>query len=136
MDLLKPSYSLKVLIVGGGDGGIAREVAKYPTVENIDQVEIDERVVELCKEYIPSMAVGFNDPKVHLFIEDGFKFMQQRQNQYDVIITDSSDPVGWYLSILTLRKASTYYRGLERDSKLVNSKSRYNSSKPELLIKY
>lgn len=82
------------MIVGGGDGGIAREVAKYPTVTNIDQVEIDERVVELCKKYIPSMAVGFNDPKVHLYIDDGFKFMQQRQNQYDVIITDSSDPVG------------------------------------------
>jgi len=43
------------------------------------------------------MAVGFDDPKVHLFIEDGFKFMQQRQSQYDVIITDSSDPVGEYL---------------------------------------
>lgn len=83
-----------MLIVGGGDGGVAREVAKHPLVETIDQVEIDERVVELSKLYLPFMAEGFNNPKVNLYIEDGFKFMEDHVQSYDVIITDSSDPIG------------------------------------------
>lgn len=86
-----------MLIVGGGDGGVAREVVKHPTVEVIDQVEIDERVVEVSKQYLPSMAVGYNDPKVNLIIDDGIKFMKANKNKYDVIITDSSDPVGTYM---------------------------------------
>lgn len=80
--------------MGGGDGGVAREVAKHPQVETIDQVEIDERVVELSKKYLPFMAVGFESPKLNLHIEDGFKFMKERDQYYDVIITDSSDPIG------------------------------------------
>ncbi|XP_065216702.1 spermidine synthase isoform X2 [Planococcus citri] len=84
----------KVLIVGGGDGGVAREVSKHPAVEEIDQVEIDERVVEVSKQFLPSMACGYNDPKVNLIIDDGIKFMEANKNKYDVIITDSSDPVG------------------------------------------
>lgn len=90
------SYSqiFQVLIVGGGDGGVAREVAKHPAVERIDQVEIDDRVVEVSKQYLQSMAVGFKDPKLNLFIEDGLKFMERNKTKYDVIITDSSDPIG------------------------------------------
>ena len=84
----------QVLIIGGGDGGVAREVAKHPLVEIIDQVEIDERVIELSKIYLPFMAEGFNSPKVNLHIADGFKFMEEHFQCYDVIITDSSDPIG------------------------------------------
>uniref|UniRef100_A0A0K8VLW7 Spermidine synthase n=1 Tax=Bactrocera latifrons TaxID=174628 RepID=A0A0K8VLW7_BACLA len=84
----------KVLIVGGGDGGVAREVSKHPLVEEIHQVEIDERVVELSKEFLPNMACGFKNPKVKLTIGDGFKYMKEHANEFDVIITDSSDPVG------------------------------------------
>lgn len=84
----------QVLIVGGGDGGVAREVAKHPLVEKIDQVEIDERVVELSKKYMPFMAVGYNSLKFNLHINDGFEFMKNRFQYYDVIITDSSDPIG------------------------------------------
>lgn len=84
----------KVLVVGGGDGGVAREVVKHPTVEVIDQVEIDGLVVEACKKFLPSLAVGFKDPKVNLIIDDGINFMELNKNKYDVIITDSSDPVG------------------------------------------
>lgn len=86
-----------MLIVGGGDGGVAREVAKHPTVEIIDQVEIDERVVEVSKQFLPSMAAGYNDSRVNLIIDDGIKYMEANKNKYDVIITDSSDPVGKYL---------------------------------------
>lgn len=80
------------MIVGGGDGGVAREVIKHPLVEEVYQVEIDARVVELSKKFLPFMACGFESPKIKLTIGDGFEFMKNHQNQFDVIITDSSDP--------------------------------------------
>uniref|UniRef100_T1GJI1 PABS domain-containing protein n=1 Tax=Megaselia scalaris TaxID=36166 RepID=T1GJI1_MEGSC len=89
----------KVLIVGGGDGGVAREVVKHPLVKEVHQVEIDDRVVELSKQYLPSMACGFKDPKVKLTIGDGFDYMKNHKNEFDVIITDSSDPVGPAISL-------------------------------------
>jgi len=95
--------------VGGGDGGVAREVAKHPLVENIDQVEIDDRVIEVSKKYLPFMAEGFNSPKVNLHVADGFKFMEEHFQYYDVIITDSSDPIGTTIIIIiyNARKQST-----------------------------
>lgn len=83
-----------VLIIGGGDGGIAREVAKHEAVKRIVQCEIDQKVIDACKKYLPSMAVGFDHPKMNLFVGDGFEFMEKHQNEFDVIITDSSDPIG------------------------------------------
>lgn len=83
-----------VLIVGGGDGGVAREVAKHPDVERITLVDIDDRVIEVCKQYLPCMSLGFNNPKVTISIGDGFEFLRNHQGEFDVIITDSSDPVG------------------------------------------
>uniref|UniRef100_T1JHS3 Spermidine synthase n=1 Tax=Strigamia maritima TaxID=126957 RepID=T1JHS3_STRMM len=84
----------KVLVIGGGDGGVVREVVKHPKVESVVQCEIDERVVEISKEFLPFMAKGFNNPKLQLHIEDGNQFMSRHQNEFDVIITDSSDPIG------------------------------------------
>lgn len=84
----------KVLIVGGGDGGVARELAKHPLVQSIVQCEIDERVIEVSKKYLPFMAKGFDDPKVSLHIGDGFEFIKNHPSEFDVIITDSSDPIG------------------------------------------
>ncbi|KAH0547208.1 spermidine synthase [Cotesia glomerata] len=83
-----------VLIVGGGDGGVAREVVKHPGVEHVTQVEIDGRVLELSRQYLPSLACGLSHPKVTLYVGDGFEFMQKHSQQFDVIITDSSDPIG------------------------------------------
>lgn len=73
---------------------MAREVVKHPDVKTVHQVEIDGRVVELSKKYLPSMACGFDSPKLSLTIGDGFEFMKQHAGEYDVIITDSSDPIG------------------------------------------
>lgn len=84
----------KVLIVGGGDGGVAREVAKHPKVKDIHQVEIDDRVIDLSKKYLPFMAKGLDSNKLTLHVADGFKFMKEHENEFDVIITDSSDPIG------------------------------------------
>ncbi|XP_076019591.1 spermidine synthase [Genypterus blacodes] len=84
----------KVLIIGGGDGGVLREVVKHPLVESVVQCEIDEDVINVSKQYLPGMAKGFFSPKLTLNVGDGFEFMKQNQDAFDVIITDSSDPVG------------------------------------------
>jgi len=84
----------KVLIIGGGDGGVARECAKHPLVKQIVQCEIDEDVPKVSKLYLPNMAKGFDSEKLTLHIGDGFEFLQNHKNEFDVIITDSSDPEG------------------------------------------
>jgi len=84
----------QVLIIGGGDGGMAREVAKHPDVEHITMCEIDDEVIDIAKEYLPYTSSGFQSRKLHLHIGDGFEFMEKHQNEFDVIISDTSDPVG------------------------------------------
>lgn len=86
-----------VLIIGGGDGGVAREVAKFPSVEKVVQCEIDAKVVEVSKKFLPFIAKGFDDPKLTLHIGDGLDFVSKCENEFDVIITDSSDPIGTLL---------------------------------------
>ena len=84
-----------VLIIGGGDGGILREVLKHPSVESVTQVEIDRAVVDMCIEYFPKHSDGaFSDPRLDLIIDDGARFIANNQAQFDVIITDSTDPIG------------------------------------------
>lgn len=90
-----------VLIVGGGDGGVAREVNKHPNVKKFYQVEIDNKVIEASKKFLPFMAKGFNSPKLTLHVGDGFEFMKQHKHEFDVIITDSSDPIGPATNLFT-----------------------------------
>jgi spermidine synthase len=84
----------KVLVIGGGDGGVLREIARHPSVEEICICELDKEVIEVSKKYLPFMARGFEDPRVKVHVMDGAKFMEENQASFDVIITDSSDPVG------------------------------------------
>lgn len=84
----------RVLVIGAGDGGVLRELTRYGGVENIDLVEIDERVVEVCKKYLPKTACGFDDKRVEVFYQDGLKFVRRCENKYDLIIVDSTDPFG------------------------------------------
>ena len=84
----------KVLVIGGGDGGTAREAARHDSVEKVVQVEIDEMVVKACKEYIPQTAKGYDNPKVELCIEDGVKFVSNCKEVFDVVLVDSTDPIG------------------------------------------
>lgn len=85
-----------VLIIGGGDGGTAREVLKHKTVQKLEMVEIDGMVVELSKKYLPTISTVLNSghPNFVLKIDDGIKHMKNAKNMYDVIIIDCSDPVG------------------------------------------
>ena len=84
----------KVLVIGGGDGGVIREIARHPSITEIVICELDADVISVSKKYLPSMAVGFTDPRVTVHIMDGAKFMAQHKSTFDIIITDSSDPVG------------------------------------------
>ncbi|MCJ1327539.1 putrescine aminopropyltransferase [Thelotrema lepadinum] len=84
----------KVLVIGGGDGGVLREVVKHPSVETAILCDIDEAVIRLSKQYLPGMSVGYQHPKVQTHVGDGFQFLRDRKNEFDVIITDSSDPDG------------------------------------------
>ncbi|KAG2223353.1 hypothetical protein INT45_002848 [Circinella minor] len=84
----------KVLVIGGGDGGVLREVVKHECVEEATLVDIDEAVPRVSKKYLPNMSIGFEHPNVKVHIGDGLEFLRDKTNQYDVIITDSSDPDG------------------------------------------
>merc|ERR1711939_601564 len=83
-----------VLVIGGGDGGFLREVVKHETVEKAVLVDIDEAVIRLSKKYLPGMSIGFQHPAVTTLVQDGFKYLEDQKGQFDVIITDSSDPEG------------------------------------------
>jgi len=83
----------RVLIIGGGDGGTAREVLKHDSVEQVDMVEIDKTVVEASKLYFPGVS-DFENPKLNVLYEDGIAFVKNIKVPYDVIIIDGSDPIG------------------------------------------
>lgn len=93
--MLAHGHVKKVLIIGGGDGGMLREVTKYDQITHITQVEIDHQVIEMCKEYLPAHSQGaFDDPRVNIVIDDGCEFVKQADDQYDVIISDGTDSIG------------------------------------------
>lgn len=84
----------KALVIGGGDGGVLREILKHESIEEAWLCDIDESVINVSKKYLPEMAKSYEDPRVKVHIGDGFKFLAEYQNQFDVIVTDSSDPEG------------------------------------------
>jgi len=104
-----------VLIIGGGDGGSLREVLKHDQVSNVDMVEIDERVIENSKKYFPQVACAFDDPRLNLLIEDGVKYIKETDKTYDVVIVDSSDPVGPAVDLYTHDFYSNIYNHLHDD---------------------
>ena len=84
----------RVLVIGAGDGGVIRELVRYPEIEQIDLVEIDELVVEVCKKYLPKTACRLDDERVSIYYEDGLRFIRSCEDKYDLIIVDSTDPFG------------------------------------------
>ncbi|XP_043716872.1 spermine synthase-like isoform X1 [Telopea speciosissima] len=84
-----------VLVVGGGDGGVLREISRHSSVEYIDICEIDKMVIDVSKKFFPDLSIGFEDPRVRLHVGDGAEFLRHApEGMYDAIIVDSSDPVG------------------------------------------
>ena len=110
----------KVLVIGAGDGGTIRELCRYNTIEKIDMVEIDEQVVNVCKEYLPQTACAFDDPRLTLYIEDGLKFVRRKENEYDLIIVDSTDPFGVGEGLFTKEFYGNCFKALKDDGILVN----------------
>ena len=84
----------KVLVIGGGDGGAIREILKHDNIKEIEICEIDKKVIEVSKRHFPNLGNSFDDPRVKIFCEDGNKFIGRRKNEYDLIVVDSSDPIG------------------------------------------
>lgn len=109
-----------VLVIGAGDGGTVRELTRYGTIENIDMVEIDKRVVEVCKEYLPQTACKLDDPRVHIFYDDGLRFVRLCENRYDLIIVDSTDPFGPGEGLFTSEFYGNCFNALTTDGILVN----------------
>jgi spermidine synthase len=109
----------KVLIIGGGDCGAAREAAKYEQIEKIDQVEIDQTVVKLCHEYLPEVSGKLSDPRVHYHFADGMKYVKEHRDTYDVIIIDSSDPVGPGEALFAKSFYQDIYHTLKADGLMV-----------------
>ena len=93
--VLAHGHAKDVLIIGGGDGGMAREVLKHSTVERVTMVEIDAGVIDFSKTYLPQLSQGaFDDSRLELVIADGAAFVKETEKRFDVIIVDSTDPVG------------------------------------------
>lgn len=93
--ILAHGAAKRVLIIGGGDGGMAREALRHASVEHVTMVEIDAGVVDFSKEYLPMLSQGaFDDPRLNLVIADGAAFMRETDEKFDVIIVDSTDPIG------------------------------------------
>ncbi|MGD8911722.1 MAG: polyamine aminopropyltransferase [Candidatus Thiodiazotropha sp.] len=93
--ILAHGEARQVLIIGGGDGGMLREVLKHQMVDQATMVEIDATVIEMAKQYLPNHSAGaFDDPRANIVISDGIDFVCQTEQRFDVIISDSTDPIG------------------------------------------
>lgn len=109
-----------VLVIGAGDGGTVRELTRYASIENIDMVEIDKLVVDVCREYLPQTACKLDDPRVKLYFEDGLKFVRSKERNYDLIIVDSTDPFGPGEGLFTKEFYGNCFKALKEDGILVN----------------
>ncbi len=82
------------LVIGGGDGGVVSRIALHPEIERITEVEIDEEVVNISKQFFPNISNGYNDKRTELIIGDGIKYVKDNKSRYDIITVDSTDPFG------------------------------------------
>ncbi len=109
----------KVLVIGGGDGGVARELSYYEEIEQIDVVEPDALFVRVCQEFFPDNARGLDDPRVKVYYRDGLRFLRRKQDEYDLIINDSTDPLGHTAGLFTKEFYGSCYRALHDDGIMV-----------------
>ena len=101
----------RVLIIGGGDGGIAREVLRHPSVEQVTMVEIDPAVIQACRRYLPKICGrAFRDRRLQVVVDDGARYVRTSQERFDVAIIDSPDPIG----PATVLFVTAFYRHVAR----------------------
>jgi spermidine synthase len=99
-----------VLVVGGGDGGVIREVLKHQSVEKVTLVDIDGKVIEYSKKYLPTIASGFHNERVEVKVDDGFMYIAKSEKAFDVIMVDSTEPVGPAVNLFT----KGFYAGISK----------------------
>jgi len=109
----------KVLVIGGGDGGVARELSHYEEIEQIDVVEPDEMFVNVCREFFPDNSKGLDDPRVSVINRDGLRFLRRMQDEYDLIINDSTDPFGHTAGLFTKEFYGSCFKALHDDGIMV-----------------
>lgn len=109
------------LVIGGGDGGTVRELTRYPSLETIDMVDIDEMVVRACQKYLPLTASMLDkDPRISLYFEDGIAFIEKAEKKYDIILVDSTDPIGPGEGLFTMDFYRNCFEHLSDNGILVN----------------
>ena len=109
----------RVLVIGGGDGGVARELTHYEEIEAIDVVEQDKLFVDVCRKFFPANAYGLDDPRVKVYYQDGLRFLRSRIDEYDLIINDATDPLGHTAGLFTKEFYGSCYKALHEDGIMV-----------------
>lgn len=108
-----------VLVIGGGDGGTVREVLRHPTIEQCQLVEIDPVVIEVCRKFLPQLSSKLNDPRVAIHISDGAEYVKTTSCQFDLVIVDSTDPIGPSLPLFDKAFYENVHRILTHDGLVV-----------------
>lgn len=109
-----------ILVIGAGDGGVVRELARYERVERIDLVEMDPAVIEACRAFLPENASRLDDSRVHITYDNALRFIRRRTAEYDLIIVDSTDPYGPLEGYFTREFYGICFNALKSNGILVN----------------
>ena len=109
-----------VLVIGAGDGGVVRELARYESIRRIDLVEMDPQVIEACRVWLPENACRLDDSRVHIYFDNALRFIRRRTDAYDLIIVDSTDPFGPSEGYFTREFYGICYNALHDDGIMVN----------------
>ncbi len=109
----------KVLVIGGGDCGALREILKHSSIDKIHLCEIDRMVVEKCEEIFPYVSEVLNNPRIEAFYEDGFDFLKENTNIYDIILVDSTDPIGEAVKLFEVPFLGLCHQALTADGMVV-----------------
>ncbi|WP_421978942.1 polyamine aminopropyltransferase [Roseivirga seohaensis] len=120
----------RALVIGGGDGGTARELLRHDSYDEVVMVEIDDKVIEACKEHLPGIASAFDNPKLNLIVDDGIKYVKDAADgSFDIVIVDSTDPVGPAEGLFTVEFYKEVYRILSDDGIMITQSEspRFNS---------
>ncbi len=108
-----------ILVIGGGDGGSVREILKHQSVETVTLVDIDSEVIKASRQYLPTIGCKLDDPKVNITCTDGIEFVRNKKDCYDIIIVDSTDPVGPAVGLFNKEFYSNTYNALKDNGILV-----------------
>jgi len=109
----------KVLVIGGGDGGALREVLRHPQVEKGVLVEIDAQVIQAARDFFPALSCSFDDPEAEVIVDDGIKYIQEHKDEFDIILIDSTEPVGPAIQLFSPEFYASCYAALKEDGMMV-----------------